>query len=590
MNKKIELNDIKNPKILKDLDGSNIDRLVEDARELIIKTCLINGGHHGANTSILETTVGLLRAFNVEDKDILVYDIGHNCYPYKIFTDRADKFHTLRNLNGIKGFQDIFESKYDHINQGNGGTCLSNALGMAATDVKKERNIVTVIGDSIFGNGTVYEFFNHAKYVDHPMIIVVNDNAASIGPVIGNLQGWKNDENTTFKTKLPIWASLFDFEYLGPIDGHDWRAVEKLSIKAKQISKSGKSVIMHVLTEKGRGLNYKKPNNGGYLTHAIGRPLNHVKWATKIWPIIQNEMIKNDKIDVIASGMLYPLGFNNIFSNKDIKNVDNDDAHIQRRIYNVGIAEGHAASFAAGLALSGRIPLIAYQSAFLRRSLDHILHDIAITKQYCVIQIEEIGTIENGNTHHGFYDLPMMNMIPTTRILTPSNIDEMKYAYKAAFLAKEGIWVVRSEKYIENYQEKLSTDTSSWSLTQPKWFITNSKTDKVLVISYGQMFAKIRDIVEKNNLDLTIANALWQKPLDENFVKTMIEKYDRIILVEDTVVGNGLDVILANYVDTTKIEKWMYPKDYNLTFGEEESVRRLFELDYESIEKKLKNI
>ena len=578
--------DFNDPNDLKKISPENIDKLVEQARKMIIDTSLKNGGHYGANTSILEATVGILKALDVP-KDKVLYDIGHNCYPFKLFTGRAKRFHELRNIGGIKGFQDINESKYDQINQGNAGTAPSNALGMAAV-AKKNEVIVSIIGDSSFGNGTVYEFLNHSIHIDHPLIIVLNDNAASIGPIMGSLATWNNNVNLSLELKIPKLAKIFDFEYLGPVNGHDWRVVEDIIKKAKDLNKK---VIVHIKTKKGYGIEGQEDDWGGAKLHAIGRPNRSQKWDNFTSDIILNKMRENDNIDLVTSAMLYPMKYNKILGDSKVKGVANNDYEFQRRVYNVGIAEGHASSFAAGLALAGRLPFVPYQSAFSRRAYDHILHDISLVNSHVVFQISEAGTIENGNTHHGFYDFQMFNSMPNTHILFPSNLEEMKIAFDIAFNKNnKGIWVVRHTKYATIYEIEQKTN-SQIDLSKPKWFIYPAKSKaNIAIISYGQMLARLRDIISSENFNIDLVNAFWHKPIDVDMLKKVINDYDKIILVEDTLENHGIDILISQHVDINKIEKWMYPESEDIPFGKEETVRAKYNLDHESLRNRMKQL
>lgn len=577
--------DFKDPNDLKKLSDENVDDLVNQARKMIIDVSLKNGGHYGANTSILETTVGILRVLDLP-KDKVLFDIGHNCYPFKLFTGRAARFHELRNIDGIKGFQDINESKYDQINQGNAGTAPSNALGMAAV-AKKDEVIVSIIGDSSFGNGTVYEFLNHSVHINHPLIIVVNDNAASIGPIMGGLAKWHDNKNLALDQKLPKLANIFDFEYIGPINGHDWKEVKIAIQKAKELNKK---VIVHVKTKKGYGIEGYENDWGGAKMHAIGRPNRSQKWDNFISDIILNKMRKNDNIDLVSSAMLFPMKYNKILGDSKVKNVGKNDYEFQSRVYNVGIAEGHASSFAAGLALAGRLPFVPYQSAFSRRAFDHILHDIALLNSHVVFQIAEAGTIENGNTHHGFYDFQMFNSMPNTHILFPSNLEEMKIAFDIAFDKKnKGIWVVRHTKYATIFEIEQKTDKKV-KLHKPTWFKypnpLNEKS-KVAIISYGQTLARVRDIVNNEKLNIDLVNAFWHKPIDVKMLKSVVHHYDKVILLEDTLEDHGIDILISRHIDIQKIEKWMYPKDEDIPFGKEETVRQKYSLDHESLRQRL---
>lgn len=587
--------DIESPNDIKEISDSNLDKLVDEAREMIINVSKSNGGHWGANTSVLETTVGMMKVLDLE-KDILIFDIGHNSNAYKLFTGRAKRFSGHRNVDGLKAFQDIFESKYDHINQGNAGTAPSNALGMAAASNDPTQHFVTVIGDSTFGNGTVYEYLNHAAHIAHPTILVVNDNSASIGPVIGTIQGWENNKNKNMDQKLPEFASVFDFEYIGPFDGHNWRLVSEKMEEAKKLNSKGKSVILHFKTVKGNGIEGHEKDLGGAKMHAIGRPNRSPKWDSFVSQYIVDLMRSHDNIDFVTAAMLYPLMMDKALGDKLIKNVAPNDYKIQKRVYNVGIAEGHAASFTAGLALAGRLPILTLHSAFARRAYDHILHDIAIVNSHAIILVPESGTIENGNTHHGFFDFQMFNAMINTTILFPSNPEEMKIALDIA-VAGKGLYVIKYPKYITKYEQnqKIGSAVDLNKLrTTPTWFKykaeNQSKKTKIAVISYGQMLARSRSIILEEGLNIDLINAFYQKPIDVKLLSEVMNSYDKIILIEDTLSHLGIDSSIAHYANMSKIEKWMYPENENVTFGKEDTVRAKYDLDHESLRRRLSEV
>ena len=593
----ISIYDIKDPAVLHSVSESNMDSMIKEARQLIIDASLKNGGHWGANTSILEASAAVVRCFDLE-KDKILFDIGHNSYGYKIFTGRANRFMELRNLGGIKGFQDMHESKYDVLEQGNAGTASSNALGMAAANVDKNNFIVTIVGDSTFGNGTVYEFFNHSKHIKKPVIFLLNDNAASIGPTVGGFQsaGAKDNQSRVkgFLNNLQSWTDMFGFELIGPIDGHDWRAVEKALNKAKDLNQTKqKSALVYLLTEKGHGITGIEGDVSGSKFHAIGRPrVGEERWDPHISKIIAHKMQENDKIDIVSSAMLYPMSLNITLGDPKIKHVPTTDTGFQRRVYNVGIAEGHAASFAAGLALGGRIPYLPYQSAFARRAFDHILHDSGLTYLHLVIGLAEAGVIENGGTHHGFYDLPMFNAIPNTSILQPSNLEEMKLAYDLAFAPEATcIWVIRYAKYVSKYELEQTIPPASLNLadkSRPLWikYPATQKT-KIAIISYGHTAACIRFLIKKHNLPIDLYSALWLKPIDFTSLKAITKNYSKVILAEETLKYCGLSSMIAQFTDITKITVWAFPDNIVLPFGEEETVRGVFDLDEKGLEKRL---
>lgn len=621
--------DIKNPKFLKKLKIKELESLSNDIRDFIIENVSKTGGHLSSNLGVVDLTIAIHKVFN-SPKDKIIFDVSHQCYTHKILTGRANKFNSLRKLNGLSGFQKRDESIYDSYEAGHSSTSLSAALGMAlARDRQNEDyHVIAIIGDGSMGNGLSYEALNHIGDTKTKLIIILNDNEMSISKNVGalhnnldkiraNYQYNKTKNNTkSFLNKIPFGNKIsniitnikssikklylkegFLFEelglkYYGPINGHDYKEmITYLNLAKKEIE----PVIIHVITEKGKGYPFcendtiGKWHGTGPFDKETGNSLikhdNFITWSE----VISNHLIEltkeNDKLMVITPAMASGsklLKYKELYPNNFI---------------DVGIAEEHALVLANGMSVSGLIPFVSIYSTFLQRGYDQIIHDIARMKTHVIIGVDRAGiTGEDGETHQGIYDLTFLLPIPNLIIATPQNsIEAGNLLYTA--IKEQKPFAIRYSKDKLSYQQEnyQLIKIGSWEILKDK-LNKNTKTKlkkQVALITYGSLIEKAYQIKEilKKEIDVTIINARFQKPIDEDLFNQILDKYQNIYVYEEVTIINSLGSYLVNYANNKNYHGNIKPfgiKDEFIKEGKKEELLKLLELDEESIVKKIK--
>ncbi len=572
----INVKTINDPKFLKTLSYKELNLLCANIREEIINATSANGGHVASNLGVVELTVALHRTFDFS-KDKLLLDVGHQCYTHKILTGRSlDK---LRKKDGISGFQKRNESIYDCFEAGHSSTSISTALGMAvARDLNKENyDIVAVIGDGSVTSGLAFEGLNNLGHLNNKVIIVLNDNDMSISKPTGGFARFlqrirtsvsynrkkKSYQRFMCKTRFGLWlynisanikntfkkmflsSNIFDtmgFAYIGPIDGHNIKAMEKA---LKQAQKASRSVVIHVQTIKGKGYKYSEEDHLG-IWHGVppfDKDTGTFKcdqvtcWSQAIANDLDEILAKNEKTVLINPAMVQGSCLNGIFKK------------YKGRTFDVGICEEHAFTMASGLALSGYHPIISIYSTFMQRAYDEIQQDLARMNLNVTITIDRAGLVgADGETHQGIFDEAMLYTIPNTVITMPSNNEEAKILLNES-LNNHGAFAIRFPKAKIN---SLNEDVSSFKFGE--WLkVRDTKSDDVIV-SFGPI---INDLKEKiSNVD--IINAIYQKPILDDNIKRILN-YKRIILynpygIIDGFINNFIEKLtLYNYRGVIKV-------------------------------------
>ncbi len=449
------LDRVNSPEDIKKLNVEEMEELSKEIREFLIESVSKTGGHLASNLGVVELTLAMHKVFN-SPKDKFIWDVGHQSYVHKIITGRKDEFSTLRQLNGLSGFPKENESEHDIFDTGHSSTSISVGLGIAcARDIKKEDfNIVSVIGDGSITGGMALEAINHLGYLNKKMIIVLNDNEMSIDKNVGAISKYlssliRNAKANELKDKVEKVLSLtkvgnfiyktadkvkdgiiskfvaqdcelfesFGIKYYGPIDGHNIN--ELIDIMSKVKNRKG-PVLLHVITEKGKGYEFaqKEPHKyHGVSSFDISEGIKPSK-SESISSYVGTKLVsmadEDDKIVAITAAMPSGTG------------LDKFARSYPYRYYDVGIAEQHATTFAAGLAKEGMKPYFAVYSSFLQRGFDQVIHDISITKKNVTFLIDRAGLVGNdGETHHGVFDLSYLNMIPNLIVMAPKDIKEL---------------------------------------------------------------------------------------------------------------------------------------------------------------------
>ncbi|MGN1358433.1 MAG: 1-deoxy-D-xylulose-5-phosphate synthase [Bacilli bacterium] len=614
--------DIKNPRFLKKLKIKDLEMLSQDIRNFIIDHVSKNGGHLSSNLGITDLTIAIHKVFN-SPRDKIIFDVSHQCYTHKILTGRAREFDKLRKIDGLSGFQKRKESKYDSYEAGHSSTSISAALGMALARDKQKKNyhVIAVIGDGSMGNGLPYEAINHLGDIKTRLIIILNDNEMSISKNVGALHNnldkiranykYNDIKNTTKKIlnhipligkKLTIGITnlksslkklylkdgfLFEelgLKYYGPINGHDYHEMLTYLEMAK---KETEPVIIHVITEKGKG--YPPCENDLIGTwHGVG-PFDKEtgKFITKndnliTWSeVISNHLIeltkKHKEIMVITPAM---AGGSKLLKYKELYPDNFIDA---------GIAEEHALLLANGMSLEGLIPFVSIYSTFLQRGYDEVLHDITRMNSPVILGIDRCGIVgEDGETHQGIYDLTFLMPLPNLIISAPKDSIEAGNLLYTAILSKRPFAIRYSKDRLEYQKDNYQIiPIGSWET------ITEGK-DAVL-ITYGQLISNAKIIKEqlKDDIDLSIINARYLKPIDEKFFLELLNNYKYIFIYEEQTYINSLGSYLVNYANEHSyhgnIKIFAIPDKY-IEQGKKEEVLKRLQLDPESITKKIKEI
>ena len=551
--KHVDLKTISGPEFLLKMGYKDLDVLSEDIKNYILDITSKNGGHLSANLGVVDATIALCRCFDFK-KDKIIFDVGHQCYTYKLLTGR--QLDTLRKKGGISGFQKMDESPYDHFEAGHSSTSISAASGMAvARDLKKEKyDIIAFIGDSAVQNGLAFEGLNNLAQSEHKVIVVLNDNDMSISQPVGGLsKAFRRLSGSSFYiksknafrkiffltrfgkwmwvkfTKVKNWLkrkfigfNLFDtmgLDYIGPVDGHYIRHVEKALNRAK---KSTKSVIVHIKTIKGKGYKYAEEDQEG-IYHGVSKfDVNTgeistkdavVSWSEQYKFLLKNEMENNQNIVTICPATEHGSDLDSLFT------------QFPNRMIDVGIAEEHAFTMAGGLASSGVHPVVSIYSTFLQRSYDELSHDVARMNFDMTILIDRAGLVGNdGETHQGIYDEAFLYTIPNVTITMASRSNEALSLMKES-LCHHGVFAIRypREFFSLKAEDVKKIPYGSWKVER------EGKTRKVAIVSVGPITVDLKKKLEELHLDASLFNAIYVKPMDESKIHELLN-YEKVII------------------------------------------------------------
>ncbi|VYU62269.1 1-deoxy-D-xylulose-5-phosphate synthase [Clostridium tertium] len=598
------LDNITSPLGVKDLTNVELEVLASEVREFLIESVSKTGGHLASNLGVVELTISLFKSFDL-DKDKIIWDVGHQCYIHKILTGRKDKFVSLRKYNGLSGFPKRCESKYDAFDTGHSSTSISAALGMArARDIRKEKNeVIAVIGDGALTGGMALEALNDVGDKKTKVIIILNDNQMSIANNVGGLSTHlnklrmeprynklKSNINETLKTskageKLADYISRFKdsvkqfvvpsmlfedmgLKYIGPIDGHNIETMNEVLEKAKEIDGP---VIIHVVTSKGKGyeLAEKNPNKyHGVSPFDLESGESNTSSKMNYSKAFGNAMIEIAKEDerVVAITAAMPDGT----GLKEFASIYKD------RFFDVGIAEQHATTFAAGLAAANMKPVFAVYSTFLQRAFDQVIHDVCIQNMPVVFAIDRAGLVgDDGETHQGIFDISYLSQIPNMTILAPKHTDEVKPMLEFA-LKQNGPVALRYPRGGDSYNDI----TPLKEINYGKWEKINSG-EKITIIATGKMLQHTllaKEILLKEGINPTIINATFIKPLDIEMLKEIASSDNAVVTIEDNVTNGGFGsyVLMNLYENGFKnkfkamgyINKFVHQGDVNLLYKE----------------------
>lgn len=606
---------INSPEDLRKIDIKNLPLLVDEIREFLVEKVSKTGGHLASNLGVVELTIALHYCLNTPH-DKLIWDVGHQAYVHKILTGRKDRFDTLRQMDGLCGFPRPDESKYDAFGVGHSSTSVSAAIGMAAArDLAHESyNVVAVIGDGSFAGGMVYEALNNAGKMQTKLLIVLNDNGMSIAKNVGAMSTYLtrlrtakkyNEAKTSIKSAISrvplvgeaassvLSASKKDLKkaiipgeffeglgvmYAGPIDGNN---VRELIRAINRVKNHDKPVLLHVVTKKGKG--YGPAEKHPDIFHGVG------KFDVKTGEVLAKK--DYETYGEVFSKALIRLGAvkKNICAitagMPDSTGIANFGRFYPERTFDVGIAEEHAVTFAAGLAANGYIPVFAVYSTFLQRSYDQLLHDVCLQNLHCIFVIDRAGIVgEDGETHQGIFDTSFLGHMPNMTVMAPCNkrelIDMLNFTVKEV----SGPCVIRYPKGAVHDVLRGSSEKIQPGKAQKVY-----SGKKIAVVSYGTMMQTVlevyRELIGKGHSP-AVYNARFLSPIDEGFIEEL-KGFEYIFTVEDNIVTGGY----GSQLSARLFEKEIFGKKiYNLGFpkkfieaGSRQQIFKKYGLDSESI-------
>ena len=613
------LNKINSPKDLKRIPREDLPKLALEIRQLIVDVVSKTGGHLASSLGVVELTIALHYVFDVP-KDKIIWDVGHQAYAHKLLTGRRDRFHTLRQLGGISGFPKISESPYDAFTTGHSSTSISAGLGIATAKVLKKESskVISVIGDGSMTAGLAFEGLNQAGDIHKDMIVILNDNDLSIAQNVGALssllsrtfsvkylQDFKKEFGEFLKSLPKIGQDAyqyakraeesfkafvtpgmlfeaFNFDYFGPIKGHRLNQLIDMLINIKNIDGP---VLLHVTTQKGKG--YVPAEKNPAYFHGVGSfevktgdKVSSTKSTPTYTQIFGDTMLElggtDDKIVAVTAAMPEGTGLVK-FSQK-----------FPDRFFDVGIAEQHGVTFAAGLATEGFKPVVAIYSTFLQRAYDQILHDVCLESLPVVFAVDRGGIVgEDGPTHHGLLDLAFLRSMPNMVVMAPKDGAELSRMLVAA-VNHDGPIALR---YPRGPAPHIPFDESPEPIPIGKGEILRSGDD-LLILAIGSTVddaLSAHHILSEKNIHATVVNSRFVKPMDTDLICELAEKIPRIITVEENLRQGGfgsavLEVLIDKGINNIKVKR-IGVQDTFVEHGARNTLRAKYGIDADSIVK-----
>ncbi|MEO0038842.1 MAG: 1-deoxy-D-xylulose-5-phosphate synthase [Bacteroidota bacterium] len=583
---------INNPTDLRKLETTQLPQLAKELRDFIIDVVAVKEGHLGASLGVVELTIALHYVFNTPE-DLLVWDVGHQAYGHKILTERKDKFHTNRQLGGISGFPKRSESNYDTFGVGHSSTSISAALGMAiASQLKGEnKHHIAVIGDASIASGMAFEGLNHAGVTDANLLVILNDNAIGIDPSVGALKQYLTSVKEGKNPKQNNMIKSLNFDYSGPIDGHD---LPKLISELERLKKIKGPKFLHIITTKGKGLQQAEEDQVKY--HAPGKfdkttgeihPKSEENLPLKFqdafgWTLVELAAA-NEKIIGITPAM--PSGS----SLKYMMDAFPD------RAFDVGIAEQHAVTLSAGMATQGMVVFCTIYSTFLQRAYDQVIHDVALQNLPVIFCLDRAGLVgEDGATHHGVFDLAYLRCIPNLIIYAPKDEIDLRNILYTASLGLDHPIAIRYPrgrgKYPISEVQILKKPFDTIEIGKAHLLKSGSKT---AVLSTGFIGNNVTLALEKiSNATAAHYDFGFVKPLDESLLHEIFTSFETIITLEDSAIKGGFGSAIIEFAAqnkfTNKIQTLGVP-DVFIEHGTLEELQKICGIDTNSLEQLLSN-
>ena len=588
---------IKSPEDIKGLSQEELISLAQEIRTFLIEKVSKSGGHLGPNLGVVELTMAIHRIFD-SPRDVILFDTGHQSYVHKIVTGRAGEFDRLRQRGGIAGYPNRSESEHDVIENSHASTALSWGDGISrgfSITGQSDRSVVVVVGDGALTGGMSWEALNNiASAKDRNLVLVVNDNERSYSPTIGGVatylstlrvtQGYERfldwGKEVLHKTPVvgaPIYETLhgvkkgikdivapqgmfedLGLKYMGPIDGHDFLALEKALTQAKQF---GEPVLVHVITEKGRGHQpaiedeAEKFHAVGVVDPTTGIPVS--KSARSWTQVFSDELVEigaeREDIVAITAAMLGPTG------------LDKFAAAYPERTIDVGIAEQHAVTSAAGLAFAGLHPVVAVYSTFLNRAFDQLLLDVALHKAGVTFVLDRAGvTGDDGPSHHGIWDMALTGIVPTLHLAAPRDSARLKEVLREAVAISDAPTVIRFPK------GAVSADIPAFERRDGIDVLYRGESADVLLISVGAMATMSVEAASqayREGVGVTVIDPRWVKPLPQSLI-TMADRYKSVVVVEDGIAHGGIASALSEMFRSAGLNTPIHSIGVPLTFIE----------------------
>ena len=617
------LEQINSPNDIKNLTQKQKKELAKEIRNYILEVVSENGGHLSSNLGVVELTIALHSVFNVPE-DKIVWDVGHQTYVHKILTGRREELKNIRKLGGIAGFPKTKESESDCFNTGHSSTSISAALGMArARDLQGKKNTcIAVIGDGALTGGMALEALNDAGYSKTNITVILNDNEMSISKNIGGMNQFLNKlrakklytrTNKLIKNRLNAIPGIGDklvkiiqrikrafkqlvvhkmffedigFTYLGPVDGHN---IEKLESILKLSNQIEGPKIIHVLTKKGKGYSIAEKNPDKF--HATspfiietGEPKKEKQidysnvFGKKLVELAKN----NDRIVAITASM------------KDGTGLRMFQKEFPKRFFDIGIAEQHAITMAAGMAKEGMIPVVPIYSSFYQRAYDQVIHDVAMQNLHVIMCVDRAGVVgADGETHQGTLDMAFFRLVPNLVIMAPKDFKELEDMLEFAIKLDRPI-VIRYPRGGEDTKTKFEKhDKIELGRAEILKKLDENAKPKLSIIAIGKMVPRAMNIVEKiqDKIDVEVINARFLKPFDSKTFIDSINRTKNVITIEDGTIINGLgttvkELISDNKLEGIKIQCFAYPDEF-IKHGKVEELEEIYGLDEKNIINKI---
>ena len=581
------LDTIKFPSDLRKLTKDQLPKLAEDLRAFIIDIVATKQGHLGASLGVVELTIALHYLFDTP-KDLLVWDVGHQAYGHKILTGRKDIFHTNRQLDGISGFPKRDESEYDTFGVGHSSTSISAALGMAIASSLKgetEKQHIAVIGDASIASGMAFEALNHAGVSDANLLIILNDNAIGIDPSVGALKEYLTKVKTDRSLAQNNIIKALNFDYSGPIDGHNFKSLFR---ELKRLKNKKGPKFLHVITTKGKGLSQAEKDQVTY--HSPGQfdaktgeiiPKNNEGLPPKYQDVFGETIVelarRNKKIIGITPAML---------SGSSLKMMLEE---FPKRTFDVGIAEQHAVTLAAGMATQGMIPFCNIYSTFIQRAYDQIIHDVALQNLPVVFCIDRAGLVgEDGATHHGVFDLAYMRAIPNMIVFAPRNEVELRnilYTSQIGLNQPIAIRYPRGRGVLIDWKKP-------FEIIEIGTGVCLQEGKDIAVLSMGTIENNITKALEEFP-NIAHYDMRFSKPLDEKLLHTICTNFKQIVTLEEGVKKGGFGSGILEFIGEHDYKNKVIVlgiQDHFVEHGTIEELQKMNGIDINSIKKMLRSL